>query len=323
MLVNGVEQGDANANVQDGGSAAAAGSSSAQAGAEGASAATGAEGAAAGGQADSNAFQVEQFINSDWKNHIPEDLKERAEFARVNSLTDVFKNYVEGQQTISKSVRLPDATSTAEEVNAFYAKLGKPASKDEYDFEYKPENENYKLNKDCFDFNVFKDVAEAGNLTKAQYEALASKYLDIQNDNVLNYNKQLETQAINELKTSEATLREAWGTKYAENINQISAKVTKLYPQETVDRMAQAGLFRDVNFLQSHLKLTNMMRGDTVFIEGSAVENIPQSIETLSAKRDELMASNYAGNKVQVNELNMQITKLKMAQSGQIGKFQG
>lgn len=309
-------------NLQaNGGTAATTGSSGVQAGAEG-SAAAGSEGAAAG-QTDSNAFQVEQFINSEWKNHIPEDLKDRAEFARVNSLTDVMKNYVESQVTISKSVRLPDATSTADEINSFYAKLGKPASKDEYDFEYKPENENYKLTKDCFDFNVFKEVADAGNLTKAQYEKLASKYLDIQNDNVLNYNQQLETQAINELKTSEATLRDAWGDKYAENINQISAKVTKLYPEETVNRMAQAGLFRDVNFLQSHLKLTNMMRGDTVFIEGSAVENIPQTIDTLSAKRDELMASNYAGNKAQVNELNQQIVKLKMAAQGQIGKYKG
>ena len=319
-MLNGQQGGtDANPQGTDGGAAAApTGSSGIQAGAEGSAG----EGAAAG-QTDSNAFQVEQFINSEWKNHIPEDLKDRAEFARVNSLTDVMKNYVESQVTISKSVRLPDATSTADEINSFYAKLGKPASKDEYDFEYKPENENYKLTKDCFDFNVFKEVADAGNLTKAQYEKLASKYLDIQNDNVINYNQTLETQAINELKTAEATLRDAWGDKYAENINQISAKVTKLYPEDTVNRMAQAGLFRDVNFLQSHLKLTNMMRGDTVFIEGSAVENIPQTIDTLSAKRDELMSSNYAGNKVQVNELNQQIVKLKMAAQGQIGKYKG
>lgn len=130
-------------------------------------------------------IQVDKFIQEDWKQYIPEDLKERAEFGRVNSLTDVFKNYVEGQQTISKSVRLPDATSTAEEITAFYSKLGKPASKDEYDFEYKPENESYKLTKDAFDFSVFKEAADAGNLTKTQYEALGAKFLDIQNENVI------------------------------------------------------------------------------------------------------------------------------------------
>ena len=60
-----------------------------------------------------------------------------------------------------------------------------------------------------------------------------------------------------------------------------------------------------------------------VFIEGNVVENIPQTIESLSAKRDALMADNYTKNAAQVQELNKQIVSLKMAQQGSVGKFKG
>ena len=54
---------------------------------------------------------------------------------------------------------------------------------------------------------VSKDIADKANLTKDQYQALASAYIDINNENYLNYNKQLEEKAAEELKTSEAALK--------------------------------------------------------------------------------------------------------------------
>ena len=96
-----------------------------------------------------------------------------------------------------------------------------------------------------------------------------------------------------------------------------------MYPQETIDKMAQVGLFRDPNFLKSQLALTKMMTGDTIYIEGRTVENVPQTIEDLRAKRDSLMQVDYVKNKAQVNELNKQIVQLQMSQQGQLGKMRG
>lgn len=266
---------------------------------------------------------VEDIVNGGWKNLIPAELKDRSEFQRVEKLDDLMQNYINAQQTISKSVRIPDANSSVEEIQAFYSKLGKPQDPNEYDFQYEPESQDYIFNKDSFDFSVFKEIADKGNLTKAQYENLAKAYVDIQNKNYMTAQEILNNNAAQELRSSEATLREIWGDKYTENINNISSKITKLYPQETLDKMAETGLFRDANFLQSHLKLTKMLTGDTVFIEGNVVENIPQTIESLSAKRDALMADNYTKNAAQVQELNKQIVSLKMAQQGSVGKFKG
>ena len=75
-------------------------------------------------------------FGSNWKDFIPEDLKGRAEWDRISKPEDIFTNYIHQTQTISKSVRIPDASSTPEQINEFYQKLGKPADKAEYDFTY-------------------------------------------------------------------------------------------------------------------------------------------------------------------------------------------
>jgi len=264
-------------------------------------------------------FDMNQFMSEGWKDCIPEDLKDRAEWGRINNVQDVFKNYISAQQTISKSVRIPDATSSAEDITAFYTKLGKPVTASEYDFEY-TKREGQVFDKNSFDFSVFQDIADKANLTKDQYQALASAYIDVQNDMVSRYNTSVAEQAGIELREAEATLRKEWGKDYGSNINNISAKINQMYPEETVKRMEAVGLFRDANFLKSQLALTKMMTGDTIYIEGQGIEDVPQTIENLRAKRDALMEADYAKNKTQVNELNKQIVQLQIAQQSQIGR---
>lgn len=264
-----------------------------------------------------------QSFKDTWKDYIPEELKSRSEWNNIKDPSDLFKNYINAQQTISKSVRIPDAASSPEDIANFYAKLGKPSAKEDYTFEYNPAKKEYIYNKDSFDFGVFQDIADKANLTKDQYQALASAYIDINNENYLNYNQHLQQQAAEELKNAENKLKADWGSQYNQNINAITEKVKLLYPEATLKRMQNAGLFRDADFLTSHLKLTKMMTGDTVFIEGNAVENVPQTLQTLQEKRDRLMQDDYSKNREQVLALNQQIVKLKQSQSTGAMKYHG
>ena len=51
----------------------------------------------------------------DWKNYIPEEYKDRAEWNNIKDPSDIFKNYINAQQMISKSVRIPDDSSSPED----------------------------------------------------------------------------------------------------------------------------------------------------------------------------------------------------------------
>lgn len=269
------------------------------------------------GKGDDKSFE------KSWKDYIPEELKDRTEWNNIKDPSDLFKNYINAQQMISKSVRIPDEGASPEDISNFYSKLGKPKTKEEYDFEYTPAKNNYIYTKDSFDFTMFKDIADKANLTKDQYQKLASAYVDANNENYLNYNQALQKKAAEELKQAEHQLKTAWGERYNQNINAISEKVKKLYPEKTLVRMQNAGLFRDPEFLEAHLKLTKMMTGDTVFIEGNAVENVPQTLQSLTERRDKLMSEDYAKNKDQVLALNQQIVKLRQAQTSGAMKYRG
>lgn len=258
---------------------------------------------------------TEHFSAENWRDYIPEDLRDRQEWGRVDSIQDVFKNYIEGQKTISQSVRIPDANSTPEDIQRFYSKLGKPASASEYTFDYTPK-EGYILGKDDYDFSAFQDIAEKANLTKDQYAALANLYLDTQN---MNYKAMQERQAnevASELQRAELQLRQDWGGEYQSNINLIQSKIGSVYDQDTINKMNEAGLFRDQSFLKAQLQLTKMMTGDTIFMDGSVIENVPQNIEALRAQRDALMLEDYTRNKAKVTELNKRIVGLELAQKG-------
>lgn len=258
---------------------------------------------------------TEHFSAENWRDYIPEDLRDRQEWGRVDSIQDVFKNYIEGQKTISQSVRIPDANSTPEDIQRFYSKLGKPASASEYTFDYTPK-EGYVLGKDDYDFSAFQDIAEKANLTKDQYAALANLYLDTQN---MNYKAMQERQAnevASELQRAELQLRQDWGGEYQSNINLIQSKIGSVYDQDTINKMNEAGLFRDQSFLKAQLQLTKMMTGDTIFMDGSVIENVPQNIEALRAQRDALMLEDYTRNKAKVTELNKRIVGLELAQKG-------
>ena len=65
------------------------------------------------------------------------------------------------------------------------------------------------------------------------------------------------------------------------------------------------------------------MTGDTVFIEGNAVENVPQTLQSLLEQRDKLMTEDYTKNRDQVLALNKKIVQLKQSQQSGAAKFQG
>ena len=140
--------------------------------------------------------------------------------------------------------------------------------------------------------------------------------MDIQNQNYQQYQQRAANEAASELQRAELALRQDWGNEYQSNINLIQSKIGSVYNEETLQKMHDAGLFRDKSFLEAQLQLTKMMTGDTIFMDGSVVENVPQNIQALEAKRDALMSEDYQRNKAQVTELNKRIVSLKLAQQG-------
>lgn len=107
---------------------------------------------------------------------------------------------------IDKMVSLPTDKSTPEEINAFYAKLGRPESAEKYNFNIK-EGES-----DEFAKQIAPALFAAG-ISQKQLEVLLPKWNEIVSQTQAAQAKAQEE----EFKTAMATLQQEWGKDYSAN----------------------------------------------------------------------------------------------------------
>ncbi len=255
-------------------------------------------------------IKVEDFVKDKWRETIPADLKDRAEWKNVTSLEDVYKNYIEGQKTISSSVRVPTAQSSPEEVVKFYEKLGKPKAAEDYKMDV-PQDVIEKGLTPVQDMTAwFKQKAFEKNLTTEQAESL---YKDFTAYQIEQHNKMVE-QITKETNTATDKLKAEWGGDFQKNVEFINSKLESLFDKDSVASLRNSGMLRDVNFIKNLYKLTKAVSGDMVYIDGKPVDNSKETLETLTTERDKLMSEDYLKNKTKVEELNKKIVLIKQAQ---------
>lgn len=73
------------------------------------------------------------FFADNWKDGLPEDLRNEPSLAGVKNLTTLAKSYVNAQKMVGKNkISLPGENATAEERDAFFTALGRPKAAAEY-----------------------------------------------------------------------------------------------------------------------------------------------------------------------------------------------
>lgn len=246
--------------------------------------------------------------------NLPEDLRNTSELQRVKSLEQLAKNYVEAQKMISGSGRMPAKDAPQEEWDAFYEKLGVPKEEAGYNIEVPKEyTESGAFKVEDSYMSEFKKFAKDKKLTNDQAQAALTFYADMEA-------KILESKVANintEMASNIEELKKEWRGSYQDNINKINTNITRMFSDSAVEKLKVSGLLRDADFIKSLLPLTNMITGDTLYIEGQSVNNISGSLESKTKERDRLMAEDYKKNFDRVQELNAEIASLKQAQQQQ------
>lgn len=254
--------------------------------------------------------------------YLPEDLKGNDKLQRIKSLEDLAKGYVEAQNTISSTGRVPKEDASQEEWDAFYERIGVPKTSDGYELSLEEEytkDENIKLELEEEQLKKFKEFAKEKRLTKEQAQAQLNFYAQLESERLKQQNEKIET----EMADSIQDLKREWRGNYQNNIDKISTNLTRLFDEPTTEKLKESGLLRDANFLKNLLPLTNMATGDTVYIDGNPVQDVSNSLQSLEKKRDELMQEDYRKNNNRVQELNKQIADLKNQQAQAMRKRRG
>jgi hypothetical protein len=134
------------------------------------------------------------------------DLKAYTENKGWKNPQDAIVGYKNLESKLGTAINLPSEKATPEEINAFYAKLGRPESPDAYQLPV-PEGQD-----GSFAQNMAKVMFDSGIPSKSA-QALASAWNDYQAQQAQAHNEQ-QAQAE---QTQIATLKSEWGAKYDTN----------------------------------------------------------------------------------------------------------
>lgn len=205
-------------------------------------------------------------LAADWKTHISEELRADKGLDTVNSLEDLTKGYLSGQRMLGNSVRIPGKDAAPEDTKAFhdkleviggvvripetddqegwnalYAKMGRPPTVDEYNYE-KPENHPEGME---YSEELQKGFLEMGHkigLTKQQAHDTLNWY---SNMNILGFED-------SETKKEEAgrALKVEWGSDYTRRASAARQLIDKYGNEEINELFDSTGFGNDPRVLK-------------------------------------------------------------------------
>ena len=112
----------------------------------------------------------EELAVADWKDQLPEDLRDHSALAPIQDVGNLAKSFVNAQSMIGKDkIALPGQHSSPEEWNEVYTRLGRPEDPDGYQLEL-PDDSSEEL------VGWYKKAAHDLGLNNIQAQKLAESY---------------------------------------------------------------------------------------------------------------------------------------------------
>lgn len=159
-------------------------------------------------------------------NWYPEEYKDVVAQKGWASANDALKSYTELEKAMGGRVKMPTPESSAEEVSAFYAKIGRPENPDGYEIKDIPENVPRDENLE----SLMRKVAFDNGVPKAAFEAQIKSYFDAISQSI--------TQSRVE---GENALKGEWKDKYDTNL-EIAKRFAREGGEEFFDFLHDSGL---------------------------------------------------------------------------------
>jgi hypothetical protein len=212
-----------------------------------------------------------------FRDHISDEFKSSKTLEQYKDLNGLVKSHIELNKMLGDRVKLPSENSTPEEINKFYAKLGRPEAMDKYEFK-NPEQlpEGFQLNE--AGTTKFKELAFKLGLTQKQANELRGYYVNEaieQHKSTYVSKEKMEEEFVNKGK-------EKFGDKYDNVINNAS-KVMK----ENLSEEQRASLDKmDNEQLLAVSELINNLSNK--YIKQDTIDNNYKPANTLDDQKNEL-----------------------------------
>ena len=232
-----------------------------EAGGDGGEGDGGTDGVTNGGEGTPPALPEGAFLAENFRDALPEDIRSHASLAKITSLEDLGRGYINGQSMIGKDlsrlVEIPGADQT-EEVRGVLTKLGAPAAADGYQLEA-TEGAPEWLGVDQEMSKGFTAKAAELGLLPGQAQGLYSWFTGT----LTEVSKTGEATTLATSETQARELEAEFGGAFDQNIAVINHAIDKLGGQPLRDAINEAGLGTNPILLKSYLAAGKLLAEDT------------------------------------------------------------
>lgn len=178
-------------------------------------------------------------IPENWKEVIPEDIRQDPSLGSIKDIASLAKSYIHAQKLVGKDkIIIPDQHATDDDWKGVFKKLGLPESIDKY-----------QIKADGFDegfLGKFKEFAYNNNLMPQQSEKLLSFYKDFADESLKGSQEQTEqirTEAVSGLKKE-------WGNAFEKNLAIAQGALKQFADKDTLQYIEESGLGNDTKMVK-------------------------------------------------------------------------
>jgi hypothetical protein len=215
---------------------------------------------------------TEPVSGKTWKEAISEEYRSNPNIEKFTELDALAKSYINAVSMIgTDKIPLPGKTSTDEQWNEVYNKLGRPESADKYTLELKTDVAPV-------DENVIKGFAQNAHklgLNNKQAQGILEFYKQTLEGSA----KEMSVNMESAQAEATNTLRSEWGKSYDENLRKASSVAQTYLEPELLDTQLRDGsrLGDNPKIIKAFANIANLLSEDKII--GTEADNVLQGRE--------------------------------------------
>lgn len=242
-----------------------------------------------------------QITPDNWRDTLPEDIRESASLSKFTTLEGLAKSYVSLEGKLGTE-RIP-IPKTDEDWANWYKAAGRPDDAKGYEFakpEKLPEGLEYSEDQD----NRFREIAHKHGLNQSQAQALRQEFLEFMGSGAADQTAQAEVARAE----GEAALKIEWGNAYPQKLAEANAAMKKYAGDDFAAWAEETGAGNDPRLIQAFARIADATMGESELVGRGEQEHTPADLDAAistfrGAHHEALNDARHPEHKTRVAEL--------------------
>jgi hypothetical protein len=201
-----------------------------------------------------------------WTAQLPQEMRSHEKLTGYKTIGELGKAYLDLEGKSANAVQLPGENATEDEVNSFYAKLGRPGRPQDYKFDEVKLPDRFAGMKDQVeqDSKAFRSIVHKLGLNTKQANELNKFYSERVND----WDKAIAGFEAQTLEAGKEVLSKMWGDKVTENVELAKRSVLTIaekagVAKEIGEYIKMPGIGNDPVWIRLFAEIGKAMSEDT------------------------------------------------------------